>query len=91
MGDIFELQDEVTRAIAAMLGVKVQGVALQRALTKKPHELDAYDCVLRARRYTWILSTEAHAEARDLLERAVALDRKHAVSTAGVARFRQPC
>ena len=74
MVDIFELQDEVTRTIAATLGIKVQDVALQRALTKQPHELDAYDCLLRARRYTWILSAEAHAEARDLLEKAVELD-----------------
>jgi hypothetical protein len=61
-------------SIAATLGVKVQDVALHRALTKKPAELDAYDCLLRARRYTWMLSAEMHAEARDLLERAVELD-----------------
>jgi TolB-like protein len=74
MGDIFALQDEVTRTIAATLGITMQAAALQRALTKKPAELDAYDCLLRARRYTWALSAEMHAEARDLLERAVELD-----------------
>ncbi len=74
MGDIFELQDEVTRTIAATLGVKMQDVALQRAMKKSPLELDAYDCLLRARRYTGTLSAEIHAEARDLLERAVELD-----------------
>ena len=52
MGDIFELQDEVTRTIAATLGVTMQDVALQRALKKRSIELDAYDCLLRARRYT---------------------------------------
>ncbi len=74
MGDIFELQDEVTRTIATTLGIKLQGVRLQSAMTKGPAELDAYDCLLRARRYTWVLSAEMHAEARDLLERAVELD-----------------
>ena len=74
LGDLFELQDELTRRIAATLGVKMQDVALQRALAKSPLELDAYDCLLRARRYTWILSAEMHAEARDLLEKAVELD-----------------
>ncbi|HEV3333777.1 MAG TPA: winged helix-turn-helix domain-containing protein [Bryobacteraceae bacterium] len=74
IGDIFELQDEVTRRIAATLGVKLQDVSLQRAMTKGPLELDSYDCVLRARRYTSALSAEMHAEARDLLEKAVALD-----------------
>ena len=74
MVDILSLQDEVTRTIAATLGVKIQDVALQRALKKSPAELSAYDCLLRARRYTWMLSAEMHAEARDLLERAVELD-----------------
>lgn len=71
MEDIFAVEDEVTRTIAANLGVKVQDAALQRAMKKSPAELDAYDCVLRARRYTSLLSAEAHAEARDLLETAV--------------------
>src|SRR5215831_12950737 len=74
MGDIFDLQDELTRRIAATLGVKVQDVSLERAMAKGPLELDSYDCVLRARRYTSALSPEIHAEARDLLEKAVELD-----------------
>ncbi len=72
MEDIFAVQDEVTRTIAAALGVKVQDAALQRAMKKSPAELDAYDSVLRARRYTSLLSAEMHAEARGLLETAVA-------------------
>jgi TolB-like protein len=74
MGDIFDLQDELTRRIAATLGVRLQDVSLERAMAKGPLELDSYDCVLRARRYTSALSAEMHAEARDLLERAVELD-----------------
>lgn len=74
MVDIFDLQDEVTRVIAATLGVTMQDVALQRAMKKGRLELSAYDCLLRARRYTWMLSAEMHAEARDLLEKAVELD-----------------
>ncbi|MEE8334605.1 MAG: winged helix-turn-helix domain-containing protein [Alphaproteobacteria bacterium] len=78
MEDIFAVQDEVTRTIAATLGVRLQDVALERALKKSPAELDAYDCVLRARRYTSSLSEEMHAEARDLLEKAIALDPAYA-------------
>jgi TolB-like protein/DNA-binding winged helix-turn-helix (wHTH) protein len=74
IGDIFDLQDELTRSIAATLGVRMQHVSLERAMAKGPLELDSYDCVLRARRYTSALSAEMHAEARDLLERAVELD-----------------
>lgn len=74
MVDIFELQDEVTRTIAATLDVKLQDVALLRALKKSAVELDAYDCLLRARRYTWMLSADMHGEARELLEKAVEID-----------------
>ncbi|HUT49864.1 MAG TPA: winged helix-turn-helix domain-containing tetratricopeptide repeat protein [Alphaproteobacteria bacterium] len=85
MEDIFAVQDEVTRTIAATLGVKLQDVALTRSLKKSPAELDAYDCLLHARRYTSLLSTEMHAEARDLLEKAVALDQSSAEAHALLA------
>ncbi len=85
MEDIFTVQDEVTRTIAAALDVKMQDVALQRALRKSPAELDAYDLVLRARRYTSTLSAEMHSEARDLLEQAVALDPANADAAALLA------
>jgi TolB-like protein/DNA-binding winged helix-turn-helix (wHTH) protein/tetratricopeptide (TPR) repeat protein len=78
MEDIFAVQDEVTQTVAAALGVSVQDAALQRALRKSPAELDAYDCLLRARRYTITLGPDEHVEARDLLERAVALDPTYA-------------
>ena len=78
MEDIFAVQDEVTRTIGGQLGVKMQGAALQRSLKKSPAELDAYECVLRARRFTEVMTAEAHAEARELLERAVELDPENA-------------
>ncbi|NKB50415.1 MAG: tetratricopeptide repeat protein [Alphaproteobacteria bacterium] len=74
MGDIFAVQDELTRTIAANLGVRVQDAALDRSLKKHPSDLDAYDCVLRARRYTALLDEDEHAKARDLLEQAIKLD-----------------
>lgn len=74
LGDVFGVQDELTRTIASTLGARVQNVALRKAMTRHSHELDSWDCLLRARRYTSTLSPEVHAEARDLLERAVLLD-----------------
>ncbi len=82
MEDLFEVQDEVTRTIAARLGVSVQDVALQLALKKSPAELDSYDCVLKARRYPYALNSKAHAEARELLERALELDSDNADAAA---------
>lgn len=74
LGDIFAVQDEVTRKIGATLGIRLQGAAMERTLKKQPSELDAYDCVLRARRFTSSLNEKTHFEARDLLERAVQFD-----------------
>lgn len=74
IADVFAVQDELTRTIAATLGVRLQGAALERALARSPADLDAYDCVLRARRFTVTLDAPHHAEARDLLEKAIALD-----------------
>lgn len=74
MVDIFDLQDELTRTIAVTLGVKLQDAALRRSLRKNAVELSAYDCLLRARRYTVLLREDMHREARDLLEKAVELD-----------------
>jgi len=85
MGDIFAVQDAVTHMIAASLGVKMQTTALTRALRKRPSELDAYDCLLHARRYTATLDEGMHAEARDLLEKAIELDPNYAEAHALLA------
>lgn len=76
--DIFAVQDSITHMIAASLGVRMQDTALARALRKSPSEMDAYDCLLRARRYTATLNESMHAEARDLLETAIAIDPMYA-------------
>lgn len=85
MADIFAVQDAVTHMIVASLGIKVQNAALTRALHKSPAELDAYDCLLRARRYTATLNEATHAEARDLLEQAIKLDPNYAEAYALLA------
>ncbi|MCZ6862568.1 MAG: adenylate/guanylate cyclase domain-containing protein [Alphaproteobacteria bacterium] len=85
MEDIFAVQDEVTQTIAAALGVRMQDAARERALRKNPADLNAYDCVLRARRYTVTMSLDEHAAARDLLEKAIALDPNYAEAYAMLA------
>jgi TolB-like protein/cytochrome c-type biogenesis protein CcmH/NrfG len=83
--DVFAVQDAITRMIVASLGVKMQDTALTHALRKSPSEWDAYDCLLRARRYTATLNEDMHAEARDLLEKAIALDPNYAEAHALLA------
>ncbi|MFT4823313.1 MAG: tetratricopeptide (TPR) repeat protein [Cryomorphaceae bacterium] len=76
--DVFVVQDAVVHMIVASLGAKIQDASLLRALRKTPAKLDAYDHLLRARRYTATLDEKMHAEARDLLERAIELDPNYA-------------
>jgi len=87
MEDIFAVQDEVTQRIAATLGVRLQDAARELALRKNPADLNAYDCALRARRYTTTLAREEHAAARDLLEKAITLDPNYADAYAMLANI----
>ena len=85
IGDIFAVQDELTRMIAANLGVRVQHADLDRPLQKHPSDMDAYDCVLRARRFTTLLNADEQAKSRDLLEQAIELDRGYSQAHALLA------
>jgi TolB-like protein/pimeloyl-ACP methyl ester carboxylesterase/DNA-binding SARP family transcriptional activator/Tfp pilus assembly protein PilF len=72
--DILAVQDEITRTVAASLSLRLRDAGLQRSLKKRTRDLTAYDLLLRARRYTGVLSAEEHARARDMLEEAVRRD-----------------
>ena len=85
--DIFDVQDEVTQTIAATLGVRLQDAAREIALGKNHADLNAYDCVLRSRRYTQTLDSHEHARSRALLEKAIALDPGYAVAFAMLANI----
>lgn len=85
MKEIFSVQDAVTHMIAASLGVKMQNAELTRSLAKSPTDFNAYDYLLHARRYTATLYEDMHATARDLLEKAIALDPNYAEAHALLA------
>jgi len=85
--DIFDVQDEVTQTIAATLGVRLQDAAREIALGKNHADLNAYDCVLRSRRYTQTLDSHEHARSRALLEKAIALDPGYSVAFAMLANI----
>ncbi|MGH7002708.1 MAG: hypothetical protein ACREIP_02050 [Alphaproteobacteria bacterium] len=76
--DIFAVQDEITRTVAASLSVRLRDDGARRALKKRTRDLTAHDLLLRARRYTWLLTAEEHAKARDWLEEAVLRDPDYA-------------
>jgi adenylate cyclase len=69
--ELFDVQDELVRTIAATLVGRLQATDLERARRKPPASLAAYECVLRG---TALGEVEAIAEGRHLFERAIELD-----------------
>jgi adenylate cyclase len=72
--DIFELQDEVTRSIVAVLVGRIQEDVAERASRKPTENAKAYELMLQAKSLRDSLGAEDMAEARKLLQKAVALD-----------------
>jgi adenylate cyclase len=74
LNDIFTVQDEITKAVAAAIGPAIVDAERQRAVRKLPENLDAWEAYQRG---LWHLSKHEPAEnesARRYFERAIAID-----------------
>ncbi|KQV30447.1 adenylate cyclase [Rhizobium sp. Root1203] len=83
--DIFEVQDDITKAIVEQLKVKLlpeEKEAIEQAPTES---VEAYTHYLRGREYYHIASSSNHLMARQSFARAIELDPKYARAYAGVA------
>jgi adenylate cyclase len=76
--DIFAIQDEMTRAIAATLPGRVEAARHDRAKRKPTDNMAAYECVLAAKVLHHRSAREDNAEAQRLLNRALTLDPNYA-------------
>ena len=76
--DIFEIQDEVTSAIAATLFGRVEAARHDRVQRKRTGNMAAYEYVLTGKVLHHWSSREANAEALQMLNRAIALDPNYA-------------
>ncbi len=74
LDDIFEVQDEITQRIAAIIVPTLERAEHRRAAAKRTDSLDAWDCYLRGRAHLNEQSRQAILDARAMFERAVALD-----------------
>ena len=83
--DIFAVQDDVTEKIVRALEVKLVGGAAALEAREQTHNPEAYDCVLRGREQYRLFSKDSNAAARELYERAIALDPDYAEPYAGLA------
>ncbi len=71
--DIFEIQDRIVKNIVGALAVKVTRLEEQRAVSKSPQNLEAYDLALRARALLVKSDRAANREARAALAKALLL------------------
>jgi adenylate cyclase len=76
--DIFEIQDEVTSAIAATLFGRVEAARHDRVQRKRTGNMAAYEYVLTGKVLHHWSNREANAEALQMLNRAIALDPNYA-------------
>jgi adenylate cyclase len=78
--DIFAVQDEVTHKIVAALQVKLSEGEQDRLGQAPTDNLEAYDYYLRGRELQAHMTPETNAQARQLFEKAIALDSQFAVA-----------
>ncbi len=83
--DIFAVQDQVTETVVATLAGRLGDLGVDRAKLKPTQSLTAFDYVLHARQLIYRYKQESILEARDLLEKAIALDPDYATAHAWLA------
>jgi adenylate cyclase len=90
LDDIFGLQDQVTGGVVGAISPKLEqaeidrarGKPTERAKRKRPENLDAYDCTVRALPALWSQDQESIEERLRLAERAISLDPGYALPKA---------
>lgn len=83
--DIFSVQDEVARNVAATVSGRVEAVGRDRADRLSPSALKVYDLILRARSLNLSCTRAGNQEALACAERAAALDPGSAAAHANAA------
>jgi len=79
--DIFEVQDEVVRAIAAAIPGHIGRAVADHMRRKPPANLTAFDCLLKGRWYNYEGSATIH-QSIEFLERAIEADPNYAAAHA---------
>ncbi|MBX3501493.1 MAG: adenylate/guanylate cyclase domain-containing protein [Alphaproteobacteria bacterium] len=85
MADVFDLQDDISRTVAAVVDPAVRGAEIERARRKPPASLSAYDLYLRALPHLWAGTRDDIPKAIDLLRRSISLDPTRAPVHAALA------
>ena len=85
LGDIFELQDELTLNVVGAIEPNLRQAEIERARRKRPENLDAYDLYLRAQPFAQVAMPGDAGKALGLLHRALLLEPDYAAAHASAA------
>jgi adenylate cyclase len=72
--DVFALQDEVAGRVVLAVEPKLYAAEGDRIQQKRPDDLDAWDCVIRALPHMWQETRAGHETALNLFSDAIRLD-----------------
>ena len=78
LGDIFDLQDEITLSVVGAIEPSLRQVEIERAQRKRPDSLDAYDLYLRALPFAQVAMPGDADKALVLLNQSLALEPDYA-------------
>ncbi len=72
--ELFDLQDRMAAEVASAIQPSIRRAEVERARSKRPENLAAYDLVMRSFPHLWAHRPQDNAEAIALLNRALQLD-----------------
>jgi TolB-like protein/class 3 adenylate cyclase/Flp pilus assembly protein TadD len=85
LADVFAVQDEIAQNIVGAIAPGIISAEIRHAQHKDPSQLDAWDRVMRAHWHIRRFTQSDLAEARRLLEEAIALDPTNSMAFADLA------
>lgn len=85
LDDIFQAQDEIVQAIAAVVAPELERAEMERAAAKPNGDLDAWDLCLRAKALARRRTPDDLAAARDMFSQAIAMQQDCSDAHAGLA------
>jgi adenylate cyclase len=82
VGDLFDLQDRIAAEVASAIQPSIRRAEIERARSKRPEKLAAYDLVMRAFPHLWAHRPQDNAEAIALLDKALVLEPNYGLAAA---------
>ena len=85
LADIFDLHDDISVSVAAAVAPAIRDAEIRHARGRRPANLSAYDCYLRALPFLWAGTRDDVARAIGLLRQSLTLDQMSGSTMAALA------